>query len=278
MTAAPSRRAVLGALALAALAPAALAAPAAHPWPRWQASDESSGRTIDHGAWDRFLARYLRRGGDGINRVAYRRVLPADREALSLYVATLAGLPITSYRRAEQQVYWINLYNALTLRTVLEHYPVASVLDIRLQGAAFHGPWSGKLLHIEGEQVSLDDIEHRILRPFWHDPRLHYALCTATLGSPNLAPHAYTLDARDAMLDAGAHTYVNQPRGAEIVAGRLDVSSLYVWYKSDFGGSDRGVIEHLRRYAAAPLAAALAEQSRIAGDAYDWSLNDAKGI
>jgi len=214
-------------------------------------------------------------GGDGIARIAYRRVLPADREALSLYIAALAGLPITAYRRAEQQAYWINLYNALVLRVVLEQYPVASILDI---GAAHRGPWSRKLLHIEGEEVSLDDIEHRILRPLWRDPRHHYALASATLGGPNLASRAYTAAAADAMLEAAARAYVNHPRGARVEGGRLQVSSLYVWYKADFGGSDRGAIEHLRHYAAPPLAEALARQSRIAGDGYDWSLNDAKGM
>jgi uncharacterized protein DUF547 len=272
------RRAVLGGLGLAALAPGAVsAAPRANPWPRWQPSDEGARTSIDHAAWDGFLARHLVPGADGINRVAYRRVLPGDREALSIYIAGLCGLPITAYRRDEQQAYWINLYNALTARVVLEHYPVASILDINLSGGlAGRGPWSKKLVHIEGEEVSLDDIEHRILRPFWRDPRLHYALNCAALGCPNLGPRAFVPASAEAALDEAARRYVNHPRGARIDNGRLYVSSIYVWYKTDFGGNDRGVIEHLRRYAAPPLAPTLAPQATIAGDSYDWSLNDAK--
>jgi hypothetical protein len=160
---------------------------------------------------------------------------------------------------------------------VLEHYPVASILDINLSGGlAGRGPWSKKLVHIEGEEVSLDDIEHRILRPFWRDPRLHYALNCAALGCPNLGSRAFAPAGAEAALDEAAHGYVNHPRGARIDNGRLYVSSIYVWYKTDFGGSDRGVIEHLRRYAAPPLAPTLAPQASIAGDSYDWSLNDAK--
>lgn len=274
------RRAVLGGLGLAALAPgAAGAAPRANPWRRWQAADESARTSVDHAAWDGFLSRYLVPGGDGIIRVAYRRVLPADRAALSIYIAALCGLPITAYRRDEQRCFWINLYNALTLRTVLEHYPVASVRDINLSGGApSGGPWSKKLVHIEGDEVSLDDIEHRILRPFWRDPRLHYALNCAALGCPNLAGRAFTPAGAETALDEGARGYVNHPRGARIDKGRLYVSSIYVWYKADFGGNDRGVIEHLRHYAAPPLAPALAHQASIAGDSYDWSLNDAKGV
>jgi hypothetical protein len=274
-----TRRAALGALLLPMLAPSlARAAPRAEPWPHWRASDESSSKTVDHSGWDAFLARYLvADSADGISRVAYRRVLPEDREALSLYIALLGGLPITAYRRAEQLPYWINLYNALTVRTVLEHYPVDSILEIGPKRGS--GPWRRKLLHIEGEEVSLDDIEHRILRPIWRDPRLHYALNCAALGCPNLRRHAFTAAATEAMLEQGAHDYVNSPRGARIAAGgRLYVSSIYVWYKADFGGTDRGVIEHLKRYAAPVLAAALAKETRIAGDSYDWSLNDAKGV
>jgi hypothetical protein len=262
---------------LAALAPGiARAAPRAVPWPHWRASDETSTAVIDHSAWDAFLARYLVPGKDGITRVAYRRVLPSDREALSVYIAALGGLPITAYRRAEQLAYWFNLYNALTVRTVLEHYPVSSIIDIRF--GRERGPWRRKLIHIEGEGVGLDDIEHRILRPFWRDPRLHYALTLAALGSPELQPRAFTAATADAVLDAAARAFVNHPRGARVEQGRLIVSSLYVWYKADFGNGDRGVIAHLRRYAAPPLAQALARQTRIAADEYDWSLNDAKGI
>jgi hypothetical protein len=272
-----SRRAAAGGLALLALMPRlAAAAPRARPWPHWRASDETSTETVDHSAWDAFLARYVVPGKDGIARIAYRRVLPEDREALQLYVATLAGLPITAYRRAEQRPYWINLYNALTLRTVLAHYPVDSILEIgRKRG---RGPWGEKLLQIEGEEVSLDDIENRILRPFWRDPRLHYALSFAALGAPNLARRAFTAATTDAMLVAGARRFVNDPRGARIREGRLFVSSIYVWYEADFGGSDRGVIAHLRRYAKPPLAAALIHQTKIAGHGFDWSLNDARGI
>jgi len=271
-----TRRAVLAGLLVAAGPCTACAAPRADPWPRWQASDETARTRIDHASWDRFLGRHLVAGEDGINRVAYGRVLPAEREALAVYLAALAGLPVTTYRRAEQLAYWINLYNALTLRVVLDHYPVASIRDIALSpGLLSRGPWRKKLLHIEGEEVSLDDIEHRILRPFWRDPRLHYALNCAALGCPNLQPRAFTAAVTEEMLDKAARAYVNHPRGARLVDGGLHVSSIYVWYKVDFGGDDRGVIAHLHRYAGSPLAQALASQTRIAGDSYDWSLNDA---
>jgi len=274
-----TRRAALGGLLLAAAPRAACAAPRADPWPRWQASDESASASVDHAPWDGFLARHVVASEDGINRLAYRRVLPQERDALAIYLAGLAGTPVTAYRRAEQLAYWINLYNALTVRVVLDHYPVASIRDIALSPGLFsRGPWRKKLLRVEGEEVSLDDIEHRILRPVWRDPRLHYAVNCAALGCPNLGPRAFTAAATEQMLEDAVRAYVNHPRGARIIDGRLHVSSIYVWYKEDFGGDDPGVIAHLRRYAAPPLAQALAAQTSIAGDSYDWSLNDAAAL
>lgn len=279
MTPVFSRRALLCGLALAAAIPGPVyAAPRPDPWPHWSASDEASLAGIDHTAWDGFLARYLVQGIDGINRLAYGRVVPADREALGIYIDTLGGLPITAYRRVEQLAYWINLYNALTVRTVLDRYPVASILDIGISPGLFsRGPWGKKLLRVEGEEISLDDIEHRILRPLWRDPRLHYALNCASTGCPNLQSRAFTAATAEATLDQGTRAYVNHPRGVLVEGGRLFVSSLYVWYKADFGGTDVGVIAHVRRYAAPPLAASLADLAVIAGDRYDWSLNDAAG-
>ena len=254
----------------------ALFAPSADLWERWQTHDPASTATIDHSAWDRLLAAYVVRGTDGIARVAYDRVTPADRESLATYVSGLAATPISSYSRPEQRAYWINLYNALTVQVVLDHYPVDSILDIDISPGLFaKGPWGRELLQIEGKPVSLNDIEHRILRPIWQDPRIHYALNCASLGCPDLMQMAYTAAISDELLDTAAHAYVNHPRGARIDDGRIKVSSLYAWFQEDFGGSDRAIIAHLRHYAAPPLAAALAPFDTIADHDYDWSLNDA---
>jgi hypothetical protein len=160
---------------------------------------------------------------------------------------------------------------------VLEHYPVDSIRKIAISPGLFSaGPWGKKLVTVEGKALSLDDIEHRILRPIWRDPRIHYAVNCAALGCPNLQPEAFTADNEEALLERAAHDYVNHPRGATVADGKLTVSSIYVWYQADFGGTDRGVIAHLQHYAAPALAAALAPIERIGADRYDWSLNDAR--
>ena len=261
---------------LMALSFASLAAPRAELWERWAASTPSK-VAIDHSAWNAFLSRHLQEGKDGINRIAYGKVGAADRKALAAYLGRLQAVGIRKFSRDEQRAYWINLYNAATVHVVLEHYPVESILEIDISPGLFaKGPWKKKLLKVEGEGVSLDDIEHRILRPIWKDPRTHYAVNCASLGCPNLQPRAYSAGNMEELLEAGARAYVNHARGASVAGGRLTVSSIYVWFQRDFGGDDDGVIAHLKKYAEPALKKQLDGVRRIDNDGYDWTLNDAK--
>src|SRR5262249_41077384 len=150
-----------------------------------RANDPASTAHIDHCAWSAFLQKYLVVGE--INRLRYASVTAEDRQHLGSYVDGLGSLPISRYDRREQLAYWINLYNALTVRLVLDHYPVHSIRDIDISpGFLASGPWDKDLIAVEGERLSLNDIEHRILRPIWNDARLHYVLNCAALGCPNL--------------------------------------------------------------------------------------------
>ncbi|MGH8456216.1 MAG: DUF547 domain-containing protein, partial [Stenotrophobium sp.] len=108
------------------------------------------------------------------------------------------------------------------------------------------------------------------------DPRTHYSVNCASLSCPNLAARAWTAGSLDEMLDAAARAYVSSPRAVSVQDGKLSVSSIYVWYQADFGGSDAGVITHLKQYAAPALAAQLAGVRKISDDHYDWALNDAR--
>jgi Protein of unknown function, DUF547 len=280
----PPRRAILrAALGLALAIPTrparasieGLFAPAKKLWSRWLAHDESSNLAIDHAPFGRFLRTYVAADATGISRVAYGKVTAADRKALGAYVDALAAAPVDHLPRREQLALWINLYNALTIDVVLGRYPVRSILDIDLSPGLFtRGPWDKALISIAGEPLTLNDIEHRILRPIWNDPRIHYAVNCASLGCPNLQPAAYTAATTEAMMEDGARGYVNHPRGARVENGRLVASKIYDWYQEDFGGSERGVLGHLRRYAAPELAAALAGVQGIERYQYDWSLND----
>ena len=266
-------------MALALLvAQTAGAAPKADLWPRWEKNDPANKQKVDHSAWDAFLKKYIvAPHPSGINRVNYATVAPEDRTALANYVKSLESVAVSGYSRAEQRAYWINLYNAKTVELILTRFPVKSIRDINISPGLFSsGPWGAKLMTVEGEKLALDDIEHRILRPIWKDNRIHYAVNCASLGCPNLQPAAFTAENTESLLERGAREYVNHRRGVSLQSGKLKVSSLYVWFQEDFGGSAEGLMEHWAKYAGKTLADALLSYSGGLEHDYDWRLNDAE--
>lgn len=223
---------------------------------------------VDHSAWSALLGQYVSRGADGVNRMNYRAAKGAQGQ-LKAYIAMLEGTDPTGLTRDAAMAYWINLYNAKTVDVILDNYPVASIRDIG-GGLFSSGPWDEKNMSVTGRSLSLNDVEHGILRPIWKDPRIHYAVNCASIGCPNLAATAWTAGTLNAMLDQAAREYITHPRGAELTDRGLIVSSIFEWYQVDFGGNDAGVIAHLQRYGANT-----GGQTRIYDDRYDWSLNDA---
>jgi len=213
----------------------AQAAPQADLWPRWQAHDPSSQLAVDHSPWQGFLDRFL---------------LRRPRE--------------------------INLYNAVTVDLALDHYPVKSIRDINISPGWFaRGPWGAKRVRVENTGISLDDMEHRILRPIWRDPRLHYVLNCAAMSCPGLLETAFTAANTETLLTRAGRRYVNHPWGVRIRGGRLKLSSLYFWYRSDFGATDVAVIAHIMKFARPRLARRLKREKSFVDGGYDWSLNDA---
>lgn len=232
---------------------------------------------VDHSAWETFLLNYIRPGADGVHRFAYGQVTPDDRMALDRYLELLGDIEITGYRKSEQMAFWINLYNALTVDLILDHYPIASIQKLGDRAASDQpGPWDRELINVDNQPLSLNDIEKRILKPIWRDNRIHYALSCGAIGCPNLQPLPYSGEKIEQQLSEAALAYVNDKRCITIDAGRLQVSSLYRWNIQDFGGSDLDVIHHLMAYAYPDLAMALQKFGRIHGDSFDWRLNDAK--
>jgi len=252
----------------------ARAAPPAELWARWTAHDKGSVMTIDHAAWGAFLGKYVRTGARGVNLVRYGTVTTEDRRNLDGYIAHLSLAPISTYSRRVQLAYWINLYNALTIQTVLRHFPVDSIRDIDISPGWFaSGPWGRKQVEVEGVALSLDDIEHRILRPIWRDPRIHYAVNCASVGCPNLQRAPYTGENVERMLTFAAREYINNWRGVTFEDGDLYISEIYKWYATDFGDSHWAIIAHLRKYAMPKLREMLGRVEGIEGYRYDWSIN-----
>ncbi len=242
----------------------------------------SRAQTAEEG-YAALLEKYVSPSPGGVNFVDYAawQSDAAGREALSAYLAFLQQQTPSAMTRDEAYVFWINLYNAATLNVILENYPVASIRDIKSEGTslldfkAFFGPWRTRLVTVEGKPLSLDDIEHNILRPQFRDPRSHYALNCASLGCPNLKLTPWTVETLEADLEDAARAFINHPRGVTAGPdGALEVSSIYIWFQEDFGAGEADVIAHLRRYAEPELAGRLEGRVRIAADRYDWALND----
>jgi hypothetical protein len=258
-----------------------IAAPKSELWPRWQTHNAENREVIDHSAWGIILKKYLvtsqltmeSSAPVGINLLQYGGVSKIDYDLLKIYLTTLEGIPISSFSRPEQRAFWINLYNAATVNLILEHYPVESITKISFSFFSF-GPWDEELLTIEGEELSLNDIEHRILRPIWQDPRIHYALNCASIGCPNLQPLAFTAKNTDSLLETGASEYINHPRGAKKEDKKLWLSKIFEWYQDDYGGNEAGVLIHIQKYAKENLANSLYEDELEIEYHYDWRLNE----
>lgn len=229
---------------------------------------------VDHTAFDRLLQTHVKPDGNGYNRVDYRGFAASGRAALKSYLDLLEQARPSTFKRAEAHAYWINLYNAKTLDVVLDNYPVRSIKTINLGGGGLfgRGPWSKKLIRVEGRDLSLDDVEHRIVRPIFADPMSHYALNCASYSCPNLATRAFTGVNLDRLMAGNAAAYVNHERGVSVADRAITASKLYSWYASDFGGRRR-LKKHWNRFATPPLKSAI-EAAPLGGFVYDWALND----
>ncbi|USE34943.1 DUF547 domain-containing protein [Endozoicomonas sp. SCSIO W0465] len=250
----------------------AMAAPASRYWAIWDNSNPDSSLVINHHLWQEILDAYLVLRPDG-NRFRYRAVSQEDRDKLKQYLMEISSLDPRTYAKAEQKAYWINLYNALTVDLVLEHYPVKSITKI---GPWYRfGPWDMDVTRVAGQQLTLNDIEHRILRPLWEDSRIHYAVNCASMGCPDLSATVFTAANTDHLLDELASRFIRQEKGMSWVDGRLTLSRIYEWYEKDFVDQE-GVVLHLLRFASRSNAIRLKKYTGIIQYQYDWGLNELK--
>ena len=231
-----------------------------------------SSTVLDHSAWSVLLANYIE-PNEGLNLFRYGEVSIADLDVLETYLQSLESVVVTDLTADQQFAYWVNLYNALTVWVILDHYPIDSIRDISF-GLLSSGPWKEELVTVQDVELSLDNIEHDILRPKFADSRIHYAVNCASIGCPNLQPVAFTAATIESLLEDAARQYINHSRGVTIEDDELIVSSIYDWYEEDFGGSEAGVISHLAKYAVDDLKRQLREFEEIDDYEYDWSLNE----
>jgi hypothetical protein len=256
-------------------------------WTFWdQSANEISDEvtTIDHSVWQSLLDQHLvTNDSSGINLFRYSAIAAKDdlgtqaSKTLNAYIASLETIDPRSLNKDQQFAYWVNLYNSVTVRTIVDAYPIKS---IRNAGKSFFsfGPWDEELVSIAGQPVTLNDIEHRILRPIWDDSRIHFVVNCASYGCPNLPKTALTAENHQTILEQARTAFINHPRAISIDKDELTISSIFDWYKQDFGGNQATVLEYLSTYLEGDQKKALA-QAMLNSDLnikydYDWSLNE----
>ncbi len=229
---------------------------------------------IDHRLWDSLLKKYC----DDRGFVNYRawKASPTDVGQLDKYLAQLSTAnPALNANKANQFAYWINAYNAVTVKGILREYPTTSIRNHTAKVVGYN-IWHDLLLPVGGENFSLDQIEHKVLRPMG-DPRIHFAIVCASIGCPPLLNEAYTGEKLDAQLDHSARQFFADPnKFAATSNGVLQLSQILQWFAKDFGANQNAQLRTIAPYLPTPAAQSLATsgRARVTYLEYDWGLND----
>lgn len=261
------------ALALASCAPKAnlLDSPIVSKLEQGIASGES---TFDHTGFDALLTQHVDATAGRVDYAGLQR----DRGKLDAYTGALGEAKLEQLPAREQQALLINAYNAYTLTLILDHYPtIASIRDVE-------NPWKTAKYKVGGFTVSLDDIEHGLLRPLYRDERVHFAVNCASVGCPPLQPRAFTGEALDAQLTDAAKATLGSDRYLAVRGDKLAVTKILEWYGSDFTdpsyrGHKASIPAYVSQYAAPEVKRFIDDRGgapKVTFMDYDWSLNDKK--
>jgi len=221
---------------------------------------------VDNTLFAQVLARHVHNG------IVDYSGLKADPSKLDAYLAQLAAADLPSLPERERFAAYINLYNAATIKLILDHFPVTSIRDI---GGLFGSPWKLPVVRTRAGTITLDALEHDILRKQFKDARLHAAINCASKGCPPLSSEPYEAARLDEQLDRASRAFVHTPERARLTGDTLFVSAIFDWFEADFGGAD-GVIAFVARHADPALRDALAAHGgriKLKYLPYDWSLN-----
>ncbi|MBT8323548.1 MAG: DUF547 domain-containing protein [Eudoraea sp.] len=222
------------------------------------ASDPIDGQTeLNHKRWALMLQQYVDESGK-VNYTGFKQ----DESALADYLNYLGKhQPLGDATKEELLAYYINLYNAATIKLILEHYPVSSIRDIKQ-------PWGRKWIAVGDQQYSLNQIEHRILRKL-EEPRIHFAINCASISCPKLLKVPFEAKRLEQQLEEVTRGFINDSLNNKITPDKISLSALFKWYRNDFTSSG-SLQEYIRRYSKKPFAA----KAKVEFIKYDWGLNE----
>ncbi len=213
--------------------------------------------TVDHGLWDGLLKKHVDIDGN-VDYANFKK----DGPILDEYLNYLAKNPISGTTKKEERLaYYINLYNAGTVRLILKKYPVKSIKDI-------FRPWGKDRIFIENEKFSLGYIEHDILRKM-NEPRIHFAINCASYSCPKLLNEAFLPSKIEEQLNRATVDFVNDISKNNISIHSIQLSKIFKWYEQDFT-KNGSLIDYLNIYSNIEIS----DNSKISFLNYDWRLNE----
>jgi Protein of unknown function, DUF547 len=211
--------------------------------------------------------------------------LQKNRTTIDSFVKELAGVRKEEYdtwTREKQLAFWINGYNGWFLKIVIDHYPIrgGKLLGIFYPENSVQripGVWDVVKTQMAGREVSLNTIEHRILRTIFKEPRIHFSIVCASLGCPVLRTEPFRANELESQLEAATRDFINNPSKVRWNqnTNRLEVSKIFDWFASDFRSAG-GVVSFIKRYASKELAEKITPDKKVAYLEYDWRLNERK--
>ncbi len=213
--------------------------------------------SFSHQDWDDLLKNYVSSSG----KVNYAGI-KSDKAKLEAYLQSLQNNPPKSdWSRNKTMAFWINAYNAFTVKLIVENYPVSSIT--KLDGGK---PWDKKWIKIGDRTYSLNAIENDILRPTYKDARIHFAVNCAAKSCPPLLNKAWTADNLNSNFEKQAKAFINNPSFNKIAEGKVQVSKIFEWYAADFGN----LIDYLNKYSNTQIK----PSAKIEYLEYNWDLNN----
>lgn len=210
----------------------------------------------NHTKWDQMLRANVSSNGN----VNYKN-FKAKEAQLDDYLKHLGeNVPSSSASTAEKKAYWMNAYNAFTVKLIVKNYPLKSIKDVG-------NPWKIKFIELGGKTYDLNTIEHEILRKMG-DPRIHVGINCASKSCPKLHNKAFTAANVNAELDKLTKAFINDPSRNKINANAVQLSKIFDWFKGDF--TKKGtLIEYLNKYSKVKISS----KAKISYLNYSWSLN-----
>lgn len=242
---------------------------------QWPDSQQVSIDSVNHQVFDKLLKKYVNTDGQ-VNYKAWHAT-PSDRQALTDYLAHLSQASFSKpAQRNAQLAYWINAYNAVTIEGILRVYPTTSIRKHTKKVG--YNIWKDLKLIVGTNKLSLEDIEHKVLRKM-NEPRIHFAIVCASVGCPRLLNEAYMADKVDKQLVVNTKDFFSRSQNLQVDTNSRTIkfSKIMEWYGTDFGADTGTQIAVLKKYwPAASMQAIDAGGYSVGYLSYDWDLNTQK--